>query len=110
MMENYLECHPLDVKEKIPMPSERQIRRTPSISNIATLDAALSVTRLAIIADHPSIQEIMDMIEGDEKPPSHLFIAHNIIDNIDRLRLTIRVYIERAELHANRTANAALPF
>jgi hypothetical protein len=105
-----MEIHPIDVRENICLPSERFIRRLPSIAAIAALDALLATAGTAILCDNPSIQELMDMIEDDEKVPPHLFIAHNIVDNIDRLRLTIHNYIEQIEINTAQITNNHFPF
>ena len=97
--EMQIETHPMDIREKLLLPSERLVRRFPSIAPIAALEAALVTTKSAILCDNPSIQELMDLIENGEKPHSHLFIAHNIIDNLDRLRLTIHAYFDQIETH-----------
>lgn len=109
-MEPEIELHPTDIREKLNLPSENLVRRFPSIAPIAALDAALATTRTAILCDNPSIQELMDMIEDDEKVPSHLFIAHNIIDNLDRLRLTLHAYFDQLDLRIAQIKNAAVPF
>lgn len=109
-MDHELETHPIDVRENISLPSERLVRRFPSIAPIAALDAAIATTKLAIQSDNPSIQDLMDMIEDGEQVPPHLFIAHNIIDNLDRLRLTIHCYFDQLHVQLARIKNDDLPF
>ncbi|MHC4779556.1 MAG: hypothetical protein ACYTFG_13365 [Planctomycetota bacterium] len=104
------EMHPSDVQEKLRLPSERHIRRFPSIASIAALDAATATTKTAILCDNPCIQELMDMIEDGDEVPSHLFIAHNIIDNLDRLRLTIHAYFQQVDMRITQIKNDAFPF
>jgi len=104
------DIHPIDVREKLLLPSERLVQFFPSIASIAALDAALATTKTAILCDHPSIQELMDQIEYGEKVPAHLFIAHNIVDAIDRARLTIHAYFDQTESHLNQIKNAASIF
>ena len=108
--EMQFEPHPNDVRENLNLPSERLVRRFPSIAPIAALDAAIAITKTAILCDNPSIQELMDLIEYGEKPQSHLFIAHNIIDNLDRLRLTIHAYFDQIETCMTQIKNEAFPF
>ena len=109
-MDHELGTHPIDVRENISLPSERLVRRFPAIANIAALDAALATTKLAIESDNPSIQELMYMIEDGEQVPPHLFIAHNIIDNLDRLRLTIHSYFDQLHVQLAKIKNDDLPF
>ena len=109
-MEQDLNVHPIDVQENISLPSERLVRRFPAIANIAALDAALATTKLAIYSDNPSIQELMNMIEDGENVPAHLFIAHNIIDNLDRLRLTIHSYFDQLHVQLAKIKTDDLPF
>lgn len=110
-MKTVIETHPIDVQEKIELPSERLVRRFPAIAPIAALDAAIATTKIAILCDNPSIPELMDMIEYDEEVPRHLFIAHNIIDNLDRLRLTIYTYFQCIDDdRTTHTDNHDLPF
>lgn len=109
-METEIPMHPGDVREKLNLPSEKLVRHFPSIAPIAALDAALATTKTAILCDNPSIQELMDMIEDGENVPPDLFIAHNIVDNIDRIRLTIHSYFQQLESRLANIKNAALPF
>ena len=109
-MEHQMDMHPIDVQENISLPSERLVRRFPAIANIAALDAALATTKLAIYSDNPSIQELMNMIEDGENVPAHLFIAHNIIDNLDRLRLTIHSYFDQLHVQLAKIKTDDLPF
>ena len=109
-MKTEIEIHPTDVQEKISLPSERLVQRFPVTAPIAALDAAIATTKIAILCDHPSIQELMDMIEDGEKVPPHLFIAHNIIDNLDRLRLTIHAYFQQVDRRITQIKNDAFPF
>jgi hypothetical protein len=109
-MEQNLNVYPIDVRENISLPSERLVRRFPSIAPIAALDAALSTTKLAIQSDNPCIQELMDLIEDGENVPPHLFIAHNIIDSIDRLRVTIHSYFDQVHVHMAKVKHDSLPF
>ena len=109
-MEYEPDMHPIDVREKISLPSERLVRRFPASASIAALDAAIATTKLAIQSDNPSIQELMDMIEVGENVPAHLFIAHNILDNLDRLRLTIHSYFQQINFRADKTRDDDLPF
>jgi hypothetical protein len=109
-MEQDLNVHPMDVQENITLPSERLVRRFPAIASIAALDAALATTKRAILSDNPCIQELMDMIEYGENVPPHLFIAHNIIDNIDRLRITIHSYFDQLHMNMTKAKHDSLPF
>ncbi len=92
------------------LPDKRLVQKFPSIASIAALDAALVMTKTAILCDHPSIQELIDMIEDGLKVPSHLFIAHNIIDNLDRLRLTVQSYFLHLDSQLAKTADPDFPF
>ena len=109
-MDQKTDIHPIDVRENISLPSERLVSRFPAIANIAALDAALATTKLAIESEHPSMQELMYMIEDGEKVPPHLFLAHCIIDNLDRLRLAIHSYSQQINTHINNIRNDDLPF
>ena len=109
-MQTGLDFYQTDKSEKIQIPTEHQVRRIPSFANIASLDAALSSTRIAIIANNPSVQELMDLIDYGEEVPDHLFNAHNIIDGIERLRLTIRLFIKQVEQHQRKKSHTEIPF
>ena len=109
-MKTEIEIHPSDVQEKVSLPSERLVQRFPSTAPIAALDAAIATTKIAILCDHPSIQELIDMIEYGEKVPPYLFIAHNIIVNLDQLRLTIQSYFMHVERRIPQFNNDAFPF
>ena len=109
-MNTDIPMHHSDVQQNISLPSERLVRRFPSIASIAALDAALATTKIAIQCDNPCIQELMDMIEWGEDVPPHLFIAHNIIDNLDRLRVTIHAYFDQVFVHMAKIKNNSLPF
>lgn len=102
--------HYLDIKETIQLPSERCIYPNPSVSAIAALDATLAIAKKAILCDNPSIQELMDIIDEGEDVPLHLFSAHNIVDTIDRLRLTINVYNKQTEEYLVKQRTKNLPF
>ena len=109
-MKQQIELHPCDVQEKIKLPSERLVRCLPAIAPIAALHAAIATTRIAILCDNPSINELVDMIEyGDDVPP-HLFIAHNIIQNLDQLRLTIDCYFQHVNTWSAQFNSEDLPF
>lgn len=105
-----MEIHYLDIKETIQLPSERCIHQNPSISVIAALDAILAIAKKAILCDNPSIQELMDLVEDNEDVPLHLFSAHNIVDTIDRLRLTIHTYNKQTEEYLLKQRTQNLPF
>lgn len=109
-MESQIQTQQHQTTEKISLPTEPLVHRCPSIAAIAALDAICATTKIAIICDHPSIKELIDMVEDDETVPRHLFIAHNMVNNIDILRSTIDIYIENLELHYARILNTTLPF
>ena len=105
-----MDAHYLDIKETIQLPSERCIHKTPSIAAISALDATLAITKKAIICDNPSIQELMDIVDEEEDVPLHLFSAHNIVDTIDRLRLTIHAYNKQTDEYLKKQRTKKLPF
>ena len=105
-----METHYLDIKEKIQLPSERSVYNFPAISTIAVLDATLAIAHRAILCDNPTMQELMDLVEDNEDVPLHLFSAHNIVDTIDRLRLTIHNYNKQIEEYLEKQRTKDLPF
>ena len=52
----------------------------------------------------------MDMIEDGESVPAHFFIAHNLIDNLDQLRITIQAYFQQLNTRLVQIRNDDLPF
>jgi hypothetical protein len=105
-----IDSHQSNDRVTLLLPDKRLVRRFPSIASIAALDAAMAMTKIAILCDHPSIQELIDMIEDGQKVPSHLFIAHNIIDNLDRLRLTVQTYFLHLDSQLAKIADPDFPF
>ncbi len=105
-----MEPHFLDLKETIQLPSERSVLQNPSASAIAALNATLAIAKKAILCDSPTMQELMDLVEDNEDIPLHLFCAHNIVDTIDRLRLTIHTYNKQIEEHLEKQRTKNLPF
>ena len=102
--------HHSDVQQNIRLPSESLVRRFPVVAPIAALEAAIATTKMLIQYDNPSMQELMDMIEDEESVPAHLFIAHNIIDNLDQLRITIQAYYQQLNTRMVQIRNDDLPF
>ena len=105
-----IDSHQNDERVTLLLPNQRLIRRFPSIASIAALDAASAMTKTAILCDHPSIRELIDMIEDGQNVPAHLFIAHNIIDNLDRLRLTVQTYFLHLDSQSAKIAAPNFPF
>ena len=105
-----METHYLDRKETIRLPSERSVMRSPSISAIAALDATLAIAKNAILCDNPTMQELMDIIDEEDSGSLHHFCAHNIVNLIDRLRLTIFTYNKQIEEYREHLLNKNLPF
>jgi len=99
-----------DVQQNIRLPSENLVRCFPAVAPIAALEAAIATTKMLIQYDNPSMQELMDMIEEGESVPAHLFIAHNIIDNLDQLRITIQAYYQQVNTRMVQIRNDDLPF
>jgi hypothetical protein len=56
------------------------------------------------------MQELMDMIEDGQTVPAHLFMAHGIIDDLDRLRLSIHLYLQQINLRLNQIDFDDIPF
>jgi len=105
-----METHFLDLRETIQLPSERRVLQSPSASAIAALNATLAIAKNAILCDNPAMPELMDMVEDNEDVPLHLFSAHNIVDTIDRLRLTIHTYNQQTEEFFKNIRSQNLPF
>lgn len=99
-----------DVQQNIRLPSEKLVSCFPAAAPIAALEAAIATTKMLIQTDNPSMQDLMDMIEEGESVPAHLFIAHNIIDNLDQLRITIQAYFQQLNTRMVQIKNDDLPF
>jgi len=109
-MTTEIDSHQCNDTKTLRLPDKRLVQKFPYIASIAALDAALVMTKTAILSDHPSIQELIDMIEDGHKVPSHLFIAHNVIDNLDRLRATVQAYFLHLDSQFAKTADPDFPF
>lgn len=105
-----MDTHFLDLKETIQLPSERCVLQNPSASALAALDATLAIAKNAILCDNPTLQELMNRVENNEDLPLHLFSVHNIVDTIDRLRLTIHTYNKQIDEYLEKQKTKNLPF
>lgn len=109
-MKTQMNKYPSDVRENIRLPSERLIERFPVAAPIAALEAMIATTKTLILRDNPSMQELMDLIENGETIPPHLFIAHNIIDDLDQLRITIHAYLQQLGARTSQIDSNEIPF
>ncbi|MBN2340925.1 MAG: hypothetical protein JXX29_22915 [Deltaproteobacteria bacterium] len=109
-MEDQLAMYLTNETEKITLPGLRTVITSPIASTVAALDAILAVSKTALIADTPSIDELINLSEDNQPVPTHLFSAHHITDIIDRLRLEIRHYAFQTEQHLQNEKLKDLPF
>ena len=92
------------------LPSERLVTRFPCAAPIAALEAMSATTKLLIRSEYPSMQELMDTIEEGLNVPAHLFMAHGIIDDLDRLRISIHMFLKQINLRADQIDFDDIPF
>lgn len=109
-MEDQLAMYLTNETERITLPGLRTVMTCPIASTIAALDAILAVSKTAIIADTPSIDELINLSQDNQPVPPHLFCAHHITDIIDRLRLEILHYGIQTEQHLQNEKLKDLPF
>ena len=109
-MKSQMIGYPSDAQENIRLPSERLILRFPIAATIAALDAMTATTQKLLLRDNPSMQELMDLIEEGETVPPHLFIAHNMIDNLDQIRITIHAYFQQIDARMSQIDLNDIPF
>ncbi len=99
-----------DVQQNIKLPSERLVRYFPIVAPIAALEAAIATTKMLIQDDNLSLQELIDIVEGGEPVSAHFFIAHNIIHDLDKLRISIQTYYQQLNTRMVQIINDDLPF
>jgi hypothetical protein len=92
------------------LPSERLVNRFPCAAPIAALEAMSATTKLLIRSNYPSMQELMDTIEEGLNVPAHLFMAHGIVDDLDRLRISIHMFLKQINLRAGQIDFDDIPF
>jgi hypothetical protein len=92
------------------LPSERLVNRFPCAAPIAALEAMSATTKLLIRSEYPSMQELMDIIEEGDNVPAHLFMAHGIVDDLDRLRISIHMFLKQINLRAEQSDFDDIPF
>ena len=96
--------------DSFPLPSERLVQRFPCAAPIAALDAMSATTKLLIRSEYPSMQELMDIIEDGDNVPAHLFMAHGIVDDLDRLRISIHMFLKQISLRPDQSDFDDFPF
>jgi hypothetical protein len=92
------------------LPSERLVHRFPCAAPIAALEAMSATTKLLIRSEYPSMQELMDIIEEGDIVPAHLFMAHGIVDDLDRLRISIHLFLKQISLRPEQSDFDDIPF
>ena len=96
--------------EQITLPGLRTVATSPIASIVTALDAILALSKTAIVADTPTINELIDLSNDNQPVPPHLFEAHHIIEIIDRLRMEIQYYNVQAEQLLQKENYEDLPF
>ncbi len=96
--------------EIIRVPSDSLIGRFPIAASIAALEAAVASTKKLILCRCPSLQELINAVEQGETIPEHLFIVHNMIDNLEQLRVTIQAYFQHVDALCSKVEIDDLPF
>ena len=109
-MNDQLALYLTNKSEKITLPGLRTVMNSPIASIVAALDAILALSKNAIIADTPTINELVELSQDKQTVPPHLFGAHHITDIIDRLRMEIHYYNAQTEQHLQKEKDKNLPF
>ena len=109
-MDDHLAMYLTNETEKIILPGLRTVMNSPVASIITALDTVLALSKNAIIADTPNINDLILLTEDKQDVPPHYFAAHHLTDIIDRLRMEIRYYNIQTEQHLQKEKEKDLPF